>query len=207
MAFVDNLIVGFDRALRTVAGESHAARPLPARSAPADLKDAERAHAAGLMRVNHVGEVCAQALYDGQALVARSAAVRDQLRAAAREETDHLAWCETRLTELEARPSRLGPLFYGASFAMGAATALLGDRTSLGFVEATEDLVCRHLDEHLERLPADDARSRDILMQMREDEARHGEEALQAGGAEFPAPVKGLMRLAAQVMTRTTYHL
>lgn len=204
---MDQLVIGFDRALRTVAGENHAARPLPADAPPADLSESERAHAAGLMRVNHMGEVCAQALYDGQALMARSDAVRAQLRSAAREETDHLAWCETRLKELDAAPSRLGPLFYGASFAMGAATALLGDRASLGFVEATEDLVCQHLDEHLQRLPADDERSRSILAQMRDDEARHGAEALQAGGAVFPAPVKGLMRLAAQVMTRTTYHL
>lgn len=204
---LDNIINGFDRALRTLSGQQRAARPLPAASTAAALDAAERAHAAGLMRVNHAGEICAQALYEGQALMARSDTVRSQLHAAAAEERDHLAWCAQRLDELDSRPSILDPLFYGASFAMGAATALLGDRVSLGFVEATEDQVCRHLDEHLERLPPDDQRSREILTQMRADEARHGAEALDAGGESFPAPVKGAMRLLARVMTESTYRI
>ena len=204
---LDNLIAGFDRTLRTLTGQAVAARPLPTCADPAELTESEQRHVAGLMRVNHAGEVCAQALYEGQALVARSEAVRSQLQAAAAQEQDHLAWCEDRLQELQSRPSVLGPLFYGASFAMGAVTALLGDRVSLGFVEATEDQVCRHLDEHLERLPEADQRSRQILEQMRADEARHGAAALAAGGASFPQPVKGAMRLLAKVMTETTYRV
>ena len=204
---LDSLINGFDRSLRTLTGQQQAQRPTPAAAEEASLSAPQRAHAAGLMRVNHAGEVCAQALYEGQALVARSPAVRDQLQTAAAEEQDHLVWCEQRLAELDSRPSLLDPLFYGASFAMGAATALLGDRVSLGFVEATEDQVCKHLDEHLERLPADDLRSREVLEQMRADEARHGAEALAAGGRAFPAPVKGVMRLVARVMTETTYRI
>lgn len=204
---LDSLINGFDRSLRTLTGQQQAHRPTPAAAEEAALSAPQRDHAAGLMRVNHAGEVCAQALYEGQALVARSAAVRDQLQAAAAEEQDHLVWCEQRLAELDSRPSRLDPLFYGASFAMGAATALLGDRVSLGFVEATEDQVCKHLDEHLERLPPEDRRSREILEQMRADEARHGAEALAAGGQAFPAPVKAAMRLIARVMTETTYRI
>lgn len=203
----DDLILGFDKALRTLTGQQAPARPSPAESDEAALGDAETRHAAGLMRVNHTGEVCAQALYDGQALLAREPAVRDKLRAAAQEEEDHLAWCAKRLEELGSRPSVLNPLFYGASFAVGAAAAVLGDRVSLGFVEATEDQVCRHLDEHLERLPEADQRSREVLSQMREDEARHGAEALAAGGEEFPQPIKAGMRLLARVMTETTYRL
>lgn len=204
---LDRLINDFDRTLRTLNGLQQAQRPMPAETPAAELTESERAHAAGLMRVNHAGEICAQALYEGQALMARSDTVRDQLQAAAAEEQDHLVWCEQRLTELDSRPSLLDPLFYCASFAMGAATALLGDRVSLGFVEATEDQVCRHLDEHLERLPADDQRSREVLTQMRADEARHGAQALDAGGAEFPAPIKGAMRAVARVMTETTYRV
>ncbi len=204
---IDNVIAGFDRALRTLSGQRPAARPLPAEAPPVELSTPDREHVAGLMRVNHAGEVCAQALYEGQALVARSAAVRTQMQAAAAEEQDHLAWCEDRLRELDSGPSVLGPLFYGASFMMGATTALLGDRISLGFVEATEDQVCRHLDEHLERLPAEDERSRQILEQMRADEQRHGAQALAAGGATFPTPVKAAMRLLAKVMTETTYRV
>ncbi|MFK7915097.1 MAG: 2-polyprenyl-3-methyl-6-methoxy-1,4-benzoquinone monooxygenase [Pseudomonadales bacterium] len=204
---LDNIINGFDRSLRTLTGQQQAQRPTPAQAQEAPLSAVQREHAAGLMRVNHAGEVCAQALYEGQALVARSEAVRSQLQAAAAEEQDHLAWCEQRLVELDSRPSLLDPLFYGASFAMGAATALLGDRVSLGFVEATEDQVCQHLDEHLERLPSEDQRSREILQQMRADEARHGAEALAAGGQTFPTPVKAAMRLVSRVMTEATYRV
>ncbi|MEM6707477.1 MAG: 2-polyprenyl-3-methyl-6-methoxy-1,4-benzoquinone monooxygenase [Pseudomonadota bacterium] len=204
---VDELILGFDKALRTLTGQAQSNRPNPAQAGEAPLSAAEQRHAAGLMRINHTGEVCAQALYDGQALFARDAEVRAKLEHAAQEEQDHLAWCAERLTELDAQPSVLNPVFYGASFAVGAAAALLGDRVSLGFVEATEDQVCRHLDEHLERLPIADQRSRDVLKEMRADEERHGAEALAAGGDEFPQGVKRAMRLLARVMTETTYRV
>jgi ubiquinone biosynthesis monooxygenase Coq7 len=208
MSLVDTLIGQVDRALKTLSGQHGAARPNPARAMDAaPLADTTGGHAAGLMRVNHTGEICAQALYEGQALLARDPATRDALLAAAREEADHLAWCEERLEELGSRPSVLNPVFYAASYALGAATGLLGDRVSLGFVEATEDQVCRHIDEHLEALPAEDVRSREILTHMRADEARHGAAALARGGVEFPGPLKQLMRLASRVMTETTYRL
>ncbi len=157
------------------------------------------------MRVNHSGEIAAQALYHGQALVARSAATRDLLLKAAREETDHLAWCETRLKELSSRPSLLNPLWYAGSFAIGALTGLLGDRASLGFVVETERQVEGHLDEHLARLPPDDARSRAILEAMQRDEVAHGATAKAAGGSELPLPVRSLMRSTARVMTSAAY--
>ncbi len=208
MALLDDLVIGLDRALRTLAAKPQAQRTNPGGSvADATLNDEERTHAAGLMRVNHAGEICAQALYEGQALTARDQGTRDALLAAAREETDHLAWCEDRLTELDARPSVLNPLFYAASYAMGAVTGLLGDRVSLGFVEATEDQVCRHLESHLSALPAQDQRSRAIVEQMHADEARHGADALAHGGAEFPQPVKEAMSLLSKVMTETTYRV
>jgi len=171
----------------------------------AALADAERRTSAALMRVNHAGEIAAQALYHGQALVARSAATRELLLKAAREETDHLAWCETRLKELESRPSLLNPLWYAGSFAIGTLTALMGDRTSLSFVVETERQVEGHLDEHLARLPRDDNRSRAILEAMRSDEITHGVTAKAAGGAELPAPIRSLMRSTARVMTSTAY--
>jgi ubiquinone biosynthesis monooxygenase Coq7 len=208
MSLVDDLVGRVDRALRTLSGQHGTVRPIPAdvtRDIPLD-PEAER-HVAGLMRVNHTGEICAQALYEGQALVAREPRTRDALLGAAREEADHLAWCEARLQELGSRPSVLNPAFYALSYALGAATALLGDRVSLGFVEATEDQVCRHIDEHLAALPAEDRRSRGILEQMRSDEARHGQNALAGGGVEFPAPVKAAMRLVSRVMTETTYRV
>ena len=182
------------------------ARPSPATGhEEPELSPRERAHAAGLMRVNHTGEVCAQALYQGQALVARADDTRQNLLSAAQEEADHLAWCEARLDELDAAPSRLNPLFYAASFALGAATALAGDKVSLGFVHATEERVAYHLRSHLRALPGEDRKSQLILQQMLDDEERHGEEALAHGGEEFPRPVKDVMSLASQVMTRTTY--
>jgi ubiquinone biosynthesis monooxygenase Coq7 len=174
-------------------------------SSPTPLSEIERRESAALMRVNHAGEIAAQALYHGQALVARSAATRRLLLKAADEETDHLAWCETRLKELESRPSLLNPLWYAGSFAIGAAAALLGDRTSLGFVVETERQVEGHLDEHLARLPRDDARSRVILQTMRTDEIAHGLSAKAAGGVELPSPVRFLMRNTARLMTSAAY--
>jgi 3-demethoxyubiquinol 3-hydroxylase len=205
---LDPLIAAADRALRSVFAPARASRPMP--GGPAEgppLSDAERREAAALMRVNHAGEIAAQALYHGQALVARSEATRGMLLEAAREETDHLAWCETRLKELDSRPSLLNPLWYAGSFAIGALAALLGDRTSLGFVVETERQVEGHLDEHLGRLPAGDTRSRAILQTMRADEIAHGAKARGAGGAELPSPVRALMRRTASIMTGTAYWL
>lgn len=205
---IDNLIVGFDRALRTLTGQVQAVRPNPAAGAnDGELSEADKAHIVGLMRVNHTGEICAQALYEGQALTAREAESRQSLKDAAAEERDHLAWCRERISELDGRTSFLDPLFYGASFAMGALTGLVGDRVSLGFVEATEDQVVEHLDRHLEDLPEEDGRSRAIIEQMREDEARHGDHAIAMGGEEFPKPVKAAMTLVSKVMTETTYKI
>lgn len=208
-SFLDRLILGADAVLRTVAGPARAHRPSPSSKLPPDAAlDADaRRHAAGLMRVNHTGEVCAQALYRGQALTARAPAVRRSMESSAREEEDHLAWCAERLEELEARPSVLNPLFYGVSFAMGALTGLVGDKVSLGFVHATEDRVAAHLDDHTRRLPEADLRSRAIVEQMREDELRHGETALEVGGVEFPPPVRDAMAVLAKVMTETTYRI
>jgi ubiquinone biosynthesis monooxygenase Coq7 len=169
------------------------------------MSEADRRESAALMRVNHSGEVAAQALYHGQALVSRSAATRNMLLHAAREEADHLAWCETRLKELDSRPSLLNPLWYCGSFAIGALAAAAGDRTSLGFVVETERQVEGHLDEHLARLPSGDARSRAILNVMRTDEIGHGATAKAAGASELPAPVRVLMRHAARVMTTAAY--
>ena len=176
-----------------------------ATAAPPSLSESEKRDSAALMRVNHGGEIAAQALYHGQALAARSAATRALLLKAAREETDHLAWCETRLKELDSRPSLLNPLWYAGSFAIGAATALLGDRMSLGFVVETERQVEGHLDDHLTRLPQDDTRSRAILQTMRTDEIAHGVSAKAAGGVELPSPVRFLMRHTARLMTSTAY--
>ena len=206
----DRLISGVDDRLRQLAGHSSqsptASRPSPALAhQEPPLSARERDHAGSLMRVNHTGEVCAQALYQGQALTARSEATRHNLLAAAQEEADHLAWCETRLQELDAKPSRLNPLFYAASFALGAVTAVAGDKVSLGFVHATEERVAGHLRAHLKALPSEDRKSQLILQQMLADEERHGEEALALGGQEFSRPIKDVMTLASQVMTRTTY--
>ena len=205
---LDDFIQRFDRALRTLTGNGAAERENPASAVEdAPLDDGERKHAAGLMRVNHTGEVCAQALYEGQALTARDGAVRERLLNAAGEEADHLAWCAERLDELGSAPSVLNPLFYAASYAMGAVTGLIGDRVSLGFVEATEDQVCEHLERHLDALPEQDAKSRAIVERMHEEEARHGSDALEMGGEEFPQPVKQAMTLLSRVMTETTYRI
>ncbi|CAH0443489.1 2-polyprenyl-3-methyl-6-methoxy-1,4-benzoquinone monooxygenase [Ralstonia syzygii] len=210
---LDRFIPEFDRALRAVAGITRASRPNPADAivAHADdggkLSDVERRHAAGLMRVNHVGEVCAQALYQGQALFARAPAIRAQLDEAACEEEDHLAWCAQRLQELNDRPSLLNPLWYAGAFAIGALAGRLGDKISLGFVAETERQVEHHLDGHLDRLPEQDARSRAIVAQMRDDEVRHGDNARAAGGIDLPTPVREAMRIASRIMTTTAYRI
>ena len=202
----DRIMGVLDRGLRTVFGADAPSRPSPASGVgEAELPREARRLSGALMRVNHTGEVCAQALYEGQASTASSPEARATLLAAASEEHDHLGWCRERLEELGDRPSLLNPAFYAASFALGAATGLLGDRISLGFVEATEDEVCRHLDRHLKRLPDEDRKSRAILATMREDENRHGNEALRGGGFAFPGPVKRLMRMASRLMTESAY--
>lgn len=205
----DRFILHIDAALRTVSGNvRHGERPSPADGeTEPGLDPQERELAANLMRVNHCGEVCAQALYHGQALTAKSSRVAGAMKQAASEETDHLAWCEKRLSELDSRVSYLNPVWYAGSFAMGALTGLLGDRINLGFVAATEEEVCRHLDDHLKKLPAGDTKSRRVLEQMRADEARHASTAIDSGGARFPAPVKRLMRGVSRLMTTTTYRI
>jgi len=202
---IDSMLVAADEALRALSGAATAGRPSPGVGQEGPAAAADRDHAARLMRVNHTGEVCAQALYSGQALVARSPSVRSALRTAASEERDHLAWCRDRLRQLDSRASLLDPLWYAGSFAWGLASGLAGDRWSLGFLAETEDQVERHLEGHLDRLPADDRASRAIVAQMRDDEARHGAIGRALGAAELPAPVKAAMRAAARVMTRTTY--
>jgi len=208
---IDRLLSRVDKRLRQLASKSISLPEAASRPSPSvgheepKLSTRDREHAAGLMRVNHTGEVCAQALYQGQALAARSDETREKLLSAAREEADHLAWCKGRLTELDAEPSRLNPLFYAASFALGAATAVAGDKVSLGFVHATEERVASHLRAHLKALPGEDRKSQLILQQMLNDEERHGAEALKHGGEEFPRPVKDVMTMASQLMTRTTY--
>jgi len=206
---LDRLLAGANNALRTVAAPAgRPARDNPASDiADADLTGDEKAHAAGLMRVNHSGEVAAQALYQGHAAVARDKSIEAQMQRAANEEFDHLAWCEQRLEELGESPSRLSPLWYAGAFAIGAASGVLGDRWSLGFIAETERQVCEHLESHFERLPDDDERSRAILRQMHAEEAEHGANAVDAGAAELPRPVKRLMKITAKVMTRTAYWL
>ena len=198
----DQLVIGASRALRALFAPAHASRPVPG-LADAPPAGAARRQSAALMRVNHAGEIAAQGLYHGQAVVARDPAIRALLEQAGREEADHLAWCETRLTELADRPSRLDPLWYAGSFAIGMVAGLASDRVTLGFVAETERQVERHLASHLELLPAEDARSRAILTQMQKDEQAHGELATKSGGAELPVPVRKLMRATARVMTTT----
>jgi ubiquinone biosynthesis monooxygenase Coq7 len=208
-SLLDRLLTPVDQTLRTLFASHVAARPYPAENLPetpamADSADARR-HAAALMRINHSGEVAAQALYQGQAFVSRADVTRASLMEAAREETDHLTWCAQRIGELGGRTSILNTLWYAGSFTIGALAGLAGDRTSLGFVAETERQVVEHLDGHLRRLPADDVRTRAIIQQMSVDEARHGHNAMQAGGAELPAVVRAAMKLSARVMTRTAY--
>jgi 3-demethoxyubiquinol 3-hydroxylase len=206
---VDRIFQQLDAAVRTVFGPP----PPPSRANPAEglsdtvMTERERRHAAGLMRVNHAGEVMAQGLYQGQALTARLEEVRDAMEQAALEEYDHLAWCEQRLAELRDRPSALGAVWYTGAFLVGAGAGLAGDRWSLGFVSETEAQVINHLEDHLGRLPPADQKSRAIIEQMKLDEAHHGAEARAAGGAPLPAPARGLMSLMSKVMTRTAYWL
>ena len=210
---VDDLIASFDRALRTFAGASAGARPYPADAAqlpasdPAELLGADKAHAAGLMRVNHTGEICAQALYSGQALTSSNAALRREFDCAAREETEHLAWTERRLKELDAHRSLLNPLWYAGSFVIGAIAGQAGDRWNLGFLSETERQVERHLGGHLDALPAADVRSRAIVEQMRTDEAAHAQMAEDHGAERLPLPIRMLMRMTAKVMTATAYRV
>jgi len=204
---LDRLLAGANNALRTVA--TPAGRP--ARKNPStdiedlDLSEKQKAHAAGLMRVNHAGEIAAQALYQGHATVARDKGIEEQMKRAANEEFDHLAWCEQRIHELGYQPSRLSPVWYAGAFAIGAASGILGDKWSLGFIAETEKQVCSHLDSHLDRLPEDDIKSRAIVKKMRDEEAEHGENAVDAGAAELPRPIVRLMRATAKVMTKTAY--
>lgn len=204
---IDRLLGAADAALRTLSGAARAGRPPPVREAPQRLQPQERALSAALMRVNHVGEVCAQALYQAQSLTARSAALREQMAGAARDEVDHLAWTEQRLRELDDRPSLLNPLWYGGAFAIGLLAGRAGDRWSLGFVAETERQVEEHLAGHLGRLPAADEASRAIVERMKTDEAQHARNAEAAGAAPLPAPVRWAMRGAAKLMTTTAHYL
>ena len=205
---LDKLLSSADNALRTLTPGTTKAERQPANDSPAGaLADTERRHIAGLMRINHTGEVCAQALYQGQASTASLPHVRHAMEQAAREEEDHLAWCEDRLAELGSVPSKLNPLFYAMSFGIGAAAGLAGDRWSLGFVAETEHQVVRHLEDHLQQLPMDDQRSRAILEQMRIDELKHAVTAEGAGGAQLPPPIQHVMSLMSKVLTWSTYRI
>jgi len=208
MTRFDDFICAFDRSLRVISGVSVAHRPSPAaKLSEQPLNEQERRHSAGLMRVNHVGEVCAQALYEAQARFARNPRTQAQLRHAGEEELDHLAWTAARLTELGSRPSLLNPLWYAGSFALGAIAARMGDAQSLGFVVETERQVEAHLNSHLSELPTADLRSRAIVAQMRDDEAAHGASAQAMGAVDLPLPVRAAMRGMAKVMTGTAYYL
>lgn len=204
----DRLLIEFDKALRTVFAPAATYRSDPAAGvAEGELSEVERAHAAALMRVNHVGEICAQALYQGQALTSRAAGIRQELERAAQEETEHLAWTERRIAALGGRKSLLNPFWYGGSLLLGVAAGIVGDKWNLGFLAETERQVTAHLDRHLGRLPAADAPSRAVLTQMRSDESAHAQTAVRLGAAELPAPVRVAMKLASAVMTRTAYRL
>jgi 3-demethoxyubiquinol 3-hydroxylase len=206
---IDGFIIEFDRALRSIVGATPMRRPVPDSSAMSEteLSAEEKKHAAGLMRVNHVGEVCAQALYQSQKLHAKSDDLKNKLEHAAIEEEDHLAWCERRLEELDSRPSLLNPVWYAGSFVLGSIAGLAGDKISLGFVAETEKQVEHHLDEHLKELPSNDHRSRAIVAQMRADEISHGQMAIQEGGVELPSAVQSVMKTMAKVMTVTAYRV
>ncbi|MCC7326977.1 MAG: 2-polyprenyl-3-methyl-6-methoxy-1,4-benzoquinone monooxygenase [Burkholderiales bacterium] len=205
---LEQLIAGFDRTLRTLSGLARSRRPIPGAALPeSELTPEERRHAAGLMRVNHTGEVCAQALYAAQALVARDPSIGVRFASAAREEEEHLAWTQSRLRELDDRPSLLNPLWYAGSFAIGTLAGLAGDRVNLGFVVETERQVEEHLTGHLDRLPDADAKSRAIVDTMRDDEARHGAMAQEAGAVDLPLPVRYAMRVAAGVMKAVAYRI
>lgn len=209
MNAVDQVLSSLDNALRTLSGAAHASRPCPhSQAAPAaELSDPDKREAGALMRVNHVGEICAQALYQAQALTARSPALRQQMLDAAREESDHLAWTQQRLRQLGDRVSVLNPLWYAGAFGIGLLAGRLGDARSLGFVVETERQVEQHLAGHLDRLPAADVQSRAIVAQMKDDEARHADAAVAAGALPLPAPARWAMRAAARVMTGTARYL
>lgn len=206
---VDNLIVEFDRALRSVVGSTPMRRPVPVaqKQSAVALTEEQQKHAAGLMRINHVGEVCAQALYQSQKLHAKSADLKDKLDQAALEEEDHLAWCAHRLEELHAKPSIFNPLWYAGSFVLGSLAGLAGDKVSLGFVAETEKQVEHHLDGHLQDLPTNDYKSRAIVDQMRVDEIAHGQMAIKEGGVQLPLSVQKAMKIMSKVMTSTAYRL
>ena len=208
LSLLDRLTAAADRALRTLAAPPAANRPEPTASEPAgELNPEERREAAALMRVNHVGEVCAQALYDAQALATRDPALREFFERAASEESDHLAWTQSRIEELGGRTSLLNPLWYGGAFAIGLLAARAGDRVSLGFMAETERQVEQHLDGHLERLPAGDHDSRAVIEQMKADEVHHADTAIAHGGAPLPLPARWAMRVAAKVMTKTAHYV
>ena len=209
MSPIDRFILEFDTALRSVVGGANSQRPVPGPHSGhhSVLDAAERKHAAGLMRVNHVGEVCAQALYQSQKLVARNPDIQEMLNHSGQEEMDHLAWCETRLHELGSHTSYLNPLWYAGSFAIGLAAGLAGDKWSLGFVSETEKQVESHLESHLEKLPREDERSRAIVNQMRMDEIVHGQAAKDAGGVSLPQPIQKIMQMMSKVMTTTAYKI
>jgi len=214
---MDRFIIAFDRGLRTLFAQPRSSRPYPGRDHPdtpqpqveTDVapQDTQRKHVAALMRVNHCGEICAQALYSGQSLTARNQETVEALQQAAREETEHLAWCEQRIEELGGRKSLLNPLWYGGSLALGAASGLLGDKWNLGFLAETERQVGKHLESHLAQLPDDDAKSRAVLKQMHADETQHAQTAVRHGAADLPWPVRRAMRFASRIMTRTSYYI
>jgi len=207
---LDRLIVEFDKGLKTLTANAHSVRPHPDQNinqATEDLTSEEKRHAASLMRINHCGEVCAQALYNGQALTAKNPETVKALEQASKEETEHLAWCEKRIQELGSHTSFLNPIWYASSFTLGAIAGALGDKWNLGFLAETERQVGRHLNHHLETLPSNDAKSRAILEQMKIDEAEHANTAVHLGAAELPTPIKAAMQSMSKVMTKTTYHL
>lgn len=207
LSIADRFLTNVDRAVRTLSpGKVTHCRQSPSQQIDeADMSEEERKHAAGLMRVNHSGEVCAQALYQGQALTAKLPRVREEMKHAADEEIDHLAWCQERIEALGSHTSVLNPLWYGLSFGVGAVAGLVGDKVSLGFVAATEEQVCKHLESHLDALPEQDDKSRAVVEKMLEDEAKHAHTALDAGGIDFPAPIKGAMTMISKAMTKTSY--
>jgi len=209
MSPIDRLIIEFDTALRSVVGGANLQRPAPGSEllSKTVLDTQERQHAAGLMRVNHVGEVCAQALYQSQKLVARNPQIQEMLDHSGQEEMDHLAWCETRLQELGSHTSYLNPFWYAGSFAIGLAAGLAGDKWSLGFVSETEKQVENHLESHLQKLPQEDHRSRAIVDQMRMDEIEHGQAAKDAGGVPLPEPIQKMMQMLSKIMTSTAYKI
>ncbi len=205
---LDQLIMGFDKGLRTLFAKPYSVRPHPDTGVEeTPLADAEKKQAAALMRVNHTGEVCAQALYSGQALTARNPATTAALQQAALEETEHLAWCERRIEQLGGRTSLLNPLFYAGSFTLGSVAGALGDKWNLGFLAETEKQVEAHLASHLDKLPPSDQKTRKIIEQMQQDEAKHAQDAKQQGAMELPLPAKFLMKKMSKLMTKTSYYL